>query len=164
MTDALREVFRHDAWANLRLIDYCAELDDAQLQATATGVYGNPLQTLKHMLGAASFYRSLFTGRVPHWNWQEDTLPSSDELRSWAEDMAQFWDQLLSSSFEPDLILERPRRDGSVGQIPASVMLLQALHHGNVHREQVSSIITSLGLQPPDVSGWAYGRETGQIT
>jgi hypothetical protein len=44
-------------------------------------------------------------------------------------------------------------------QVRAGVMLAQALHHSNVHREQISAVLTGLGLTPPDISGWAYNRE-----
>jgi hypothetical protein len=40
-------------------------------------------------------------------------------------------------------------------------VLVQAIHHGNVHREQVSHVLTALGLEPPDTSGWRFGRESG---
>jgi hypothetical protein len=46
----------------------------------------------------------------------------------------------------------------------ASVVLLQAIHHGNAHREQVSHVLTTLGLKAPDISGWAFARETGGVT
>jgi hypothetical protein len=48
--------------------------------------------------------------------------------------------------------------------VKAGVLIAQALHHANVHREQVSAVLTSLDLAPPDISGWAYGRATGGIT
>jgi len=42
-------------------------------------------------------------------------------------------------------------------------MLAQTIHHSNVHREQICAIVTSLGLEAPDVSGWRFGKETGRI-
>jgi hypothetical protein len=32
-----------------------------------------------------------------------------------------------------------------------SVLVVQALHHGNAHREQVCAVLTGLGIEPPDV-------------
>jgi hypothetical protein len=31
------------------------------------------------------------------------------------------------------------------------VLVVQALHHGNAHREQISSILTGFGIEPPDI-------------
>jgi hypothetical protein len=45
--------------------------------------------------------------------------------------------------------------------VRAGTLLAQALHHANVHREQVSSIVTSLGIEPPDLDVWTYGTVTG---
>ena len=47
-------------------------------------------------------------------------------------------------------------------QAPASVLVAQALHHGNAHREQVCSILTGLGIEPPDVQAWAWADATGR--
>jgi len=41
------------------------------------------------------------------------------------------------------------------------VPIAQALHHGNVHREQICSVLTTLGLEPPDLQVWAYAEATG---
>jgi hypothetical protein len=39
--------------------------------------------------------------------------------------------------------------------------IAQALSHSYAHREQVCVILTSLGLQPPDISGLAWGDAMG---
>ena len=42
------------------------------------------------------------------------------------------------------------------------LQVAQALHHGNVHREQICAAITRLGMEPPDVQAWSYGEATGR--
>ena len=42
-----------------------------------------------------------------------------------------------------------------------SVLVVQALHHGNAHREQVCAIMTGLGIPPPDLQAWTYAEATG---
>jgi hypothetical protein len=37
-----------------------------------------------------------------------------------------------------------------------SLLLNQALHHGNDHRAQVCSTLGALGLDVPDLSVWAF--------
>ncbi len=41
--------------------------------------------------------------------------------------------------------------------------IAQALSHSHAHREQICTIITTLGLQPPDISGLAWGDAMGWL-
>jgi len=41
------------------------------------------------------------------------------------------------------------------------VLIVQALHHGNAHREQICAILTGFGIEPPDIQAWAYAEATG---
>jgi uncharacterized damage-inducible protein DinB len=163
MAAPLLDAFRHHSWATLRLIEFCRNLDEEQRAASVPGVYGSISATLKHILGAEAFYRSLFSGSFPEWDWREEEAQPLEELLAWTGDMAAFWEQLLATPPDADASLLRHRSDGRVQEMRTGVMLTQALHHGNVHREQVCSILTTLGLQPPDLSAYAYGYETGRM-
>ena len=44
-----------------------------------------------------------------------------------------------------------------------SSLLVQAINHATEHRTQISAIITQLGIEPPDLSGWVYMEETGEF-
>ena len=48
--------------------------------------------------------------------------------------------------------------DVALGVIPT-----QVLDHGTDHRSQISTILTSIGVTPSRLDGWAYGRATGRI-
>ena len=41
MTTGLPDFFKYNLWANLRLLDACEQLSDAQLNATTTGTFGS---------------------------------------------------------------------------------------------------------------------------
>ena len=41
------------------------------------------------------------------------------------------------------------------------MLVIQALHHGNAHREQICVVLTGLGIEPPDIQAWAYAEATG---
>ena len=48
--------------------------------------------------------------------------------------------------------------------LPATVLLMvQAITHSTEHRTQISAIITQLGVEPPDMSGWKYMEEIGEL-
>jgi uncharacterized damage-inducible protein DinB len=50
VTSGLPDFFKYNLWANLSLLDACAQLSDAQLDATTKGVYGSVRQTLMHLV------------------------------------------------------------------------------------------------------------------
>jgi uncharacterized damage-inducible protein DinB len=163
MSSEVLDAFQHNAWATRRVLEACRELSEAQLGTSLPTVAGPPLRIMKHVIGAESYYLSLFAESFFAWDWDDAREDSVDALLGFADDLAEAWAKLLSSPVETEGMLSRPRSDGRVMQLKAGVVLAQALHHANVHREQVSSVMTSLGLKPPDISGWAYGDATGTI-
>jgi uncharacterized damage-inducible protein DinB len=54
-------------------------------------------------------------------------------------------------------------RDAQVHDVALGVILSQVLDHGTDHRSQVSTILTSIGVAPPRLDGWAYGRACGRV-
>jgi len=40
------------------------------------------------------------------------------------------------------------------------VVMVQAINHATEHREQISSMLSALGVTPPELDGWAYGEAT----
>ena len=48
-------------------------------------------------------------------------------------------------------------------RMPASLILLQAVNHGTEHRSQVATILTQLGVEPPEMDGWTYFDASGQL-
>ena len=160
MSEAILDSFRHNAWATRTLIEFCRGLDVAQLSAKTPEVFGGVLETLQHLITAESYYSSLFTGKLPAWDVRDSPPATLDQLDGWNTEMESIWGRVLSAGVDGDALLSWTRSDGSVMEVRAGVMLAQALHHSNVHREQISAVLTGLGLAPPDVSGWAYGRST----
>jgi uncharacterized damage-inducible protein DinB len=43
------------------------------------------------------------------------------------------------------------------------VVMVQAINHATEHREQISSVLTALGVTPPDLDGWSYGEATDAL-
>jgi hypothetical protein len=40
-------------------------------------------------------------------------------------------------------------------------VLAQLVHHGNEHRTQATTILGASGIEPPEISAWAYGLAVG---
>jgi uncharacterized damage-inducible protein DinB len=47
-TDTITTLFAHNLWANLLLLERCAELTSEQLEASIPGAYGSIYKTLRN--------------------------------------------------------------------------------------------------------------------
>src|SRR5690349_4696774 len=138
-TSVLTTLFRHNAWANLKLLDFCAGLSDAQLDATAIGGFGSIRDTLQHIVGAEVNYVERVNGRLPA------AVPSSDQF--WGFDMlrdATRWagDELLQLAVlarEDTSVRQRPPRH--IYQYRLASLIVQAITHSTEHRTQIAAII-----------------------
>jgi uncharacterized damage-inducible protein DinB len=158
MNDALREIFRHNAWGNQFLLEYCRSLTDEQLNASSTGTVGSILETFNHIIGADASYLRRLSGITPKW-LENETPADLNTLAERADQTAEGWDRFLRQPVEAERVLEV--NDGAY-QVHAGVIIAQAIHHGNHHREQICAILTGLSVDPPDVQPWAYADATGR--
>ena len=160
--DVVRELFAHNGWANRRLLAFCAGLTPKELKTTDAAIYGDIVPTMQHVVsGGEAVYWSMFTGSLPPWARADDNPATLEEVTAWAGDMASRWQELLSKPYPA--VVHRKRSNGELVEMSAALVLTQTIHHGNVHREQVSHVLTSLGLEPPDISAWRYGRDAGTL-
>jgi uncharacterized damage-inducible protein DinB len=160
-TSPLADAFAHHVWATLRVIDTCRSLPPEQLHTSAEGTYGSILETARHLVGADASYLFVTTGgQVPRID--EDRMDLA-ELRAVMERHGPAWSELVARNPDPDEMLVRHRDDGSETHAPMSIRLAQALHHGTDHRSQICTILTTLGVEPPEIDVWDFGDEVGRV-
>lgn len=159
MEELLLEAFRHNAWANKTLIAYCRDLTPEQLQATTTGAYGSVLETLNHLVASDAGYLPRIRVNRPDWAGDDADVKGLDELDARVDEAAKLWESYLTDPLDAKHLLSLD--DGNY-EAQASIPIVQALHHANTHRETICTIITTLGLQPPDLQAWAFGEATGR--
>lgn len=162
MTQALHDLVRHNAWATGQILASCQSLDAARLDATAPGVYGTIIATLRHYIDSEMTYLFRLLGAPSAYPWQPGEAVGLDELTARAALLATTWEQFLAGPFESDRLIEARGRDPERYTVPAGVFLTQALHHGSEHRAQVCTILGGLGHEPPDVSAWGYAFASGR--
>ena len=157
--DPLREMFRYHAWATLTLIDHCAELAPERLRESAPGTYGPVLPTLVHLVAAEQRYLEGMTGEAADSPVREGMELTLAELRERFEAHVPRWEALVDRAGELDVTLSGR---GRYPDIPHAedLVFLQAIHHGNDHRTHVCSVLGVLGLEVPDIDGWAYWQAT----
>ncbi len=150
MTTTLRELFRHNRSSNERLLEACRGLTEQQRSATVEGTYGELGYTLTHLVRAESYYLALLTDWEPPLRWEiPGPFPGIDQLL----DQARFTgEQLIEivDAIDPDRALQVDDEP-----VPASVILVQAINHATEHRAHVATILTQIGIAPPEIDGWS---------
>ncbi len=158
----LEDAFGHHVWATLRLLDTCQGLSSDQLEAEAPGTYGSIIDTLRHLVGADSWYLFALTGGLHLAGDEEGMTPA--ELRAVMERNGEAWVSLLAGDPDPDTVVIRHRDDGSESHAPAGIRLAQALHHGTDHRSQVCTVLTTIGVEPPAIDVWDFAEQDGRLS
>ena len=154
----LVKLFEHNRWANLRAIESCAGLTDAQLDATAPGTAGSVRDTLMHIAGAEQRYVMRLSARQVTYG-ERDGWPGTERLR---QAQAESGDALieLAERADPDEML-RGESQGRPVALPVATVYVQAINHATEHRAQIATILTQQGVAPPDFSSWAWGTPAG---
>jgi uncharacterized damage-inducible protein DinB len=160
MNEPLAELFRYNRWANLRLIDACRGLTDEQLASRAPGASGSIGELLTHLVGGQQTFVLRTSGRQHEGElnrqspWpgiatvREVALVTSDELVE------------IAARLEHDVDVDLPY-GAKVYRFPTSFFLTHALEHGVEHRTEIRFSLAHLGIDAPDLDGWAYAADAG---
>jgi uncharacterized damage-inducible protein DinB len=109
---------------------------------------------LEHLVGSQHWYLSTLTLPVEA---RRRISPSFAELQQ-AEHLSG--EGLLALAREannfPNMRLQTT--DGYF--VEPWVVIVQVINHATEHREQICSMLSALGVTPPDLDGWAYGEFT----
>lgn len=132
------------------------------MNATAPGVFGTVIETLRHLIDSEMSYLYRLTGAWPERPWAYDEAVGLDVLQERAALLAATLEQFLAADWDDDRLGEA-YGDDTVFTVPAGVFLTQIIHHANEHRAQVCSILGALGYEPPEVSAWAYALAIGRM-
>ena len=154
----LVKLFEHNNWANSQIIQACSALSDAQLDAEPqTATIGSIRQTLMHLVTSQHGYLSLLTLPVEA---RRVISPAFAELQ-----------QAASVSGAGLVALVREASNYAKTQLQTTdgyfvepwVVIVQIINHATEHREQISSMLSALGVTPPILDGWTYGEATNAL-
>jgi uncharacterized damage-inducible protein DinB len=154
MTESiLVKLFEHNHWANLQMIQACSVLSDEQLDAEPqSATMGSIRSTLVHLASSQRGYLALLTLPV-------DARPSTPvAFAELLESVKLSGEGLLALARDEKGKLSQTRlqtRDGF--QVEPWVVMVQIINHATEHREQIKSMLSALGVTPPDLDGWTYG-------
>lgn len=145
------------------LIDFLSGLPAEKLDAGVPGTYGTIRDTLLHMVGSLARYHMALTGSAPEPRTvihPSEPWPGFDAIRAATES----WGRALAALAERATDawpVETPYQEYEAG-MSAAVPLVQAVNHCTDHRSQIATMLTQMGIRPPELDSWAWGRATGR--
>ena len=151
----LADLFRHNLWANLTLIDLCLTLPDEILATHVPGTFGGIRETLTHLVGAEGRYMTAFVAGPERRNpTLEETAPDLATLREHARRSGEGLIAYVET------VEGNPTLDvtwhGQSYQMPAALFLVQAINHATEHRSQIKIALTQAGISSPELDGWTW--------
>ncbi len=155
--NTLTMLFRHNLWANLRLLERCAELTSEQMSATIPGSHGSVHDTLQHIVTSEqSYFSRISTGqprRRPGGEAPMTIVEMVEAMRTTGLGLIEWASKVQAGdTVQVDW-------DGTPRAVPKTIILTQVINHATEHREQVKAILTQLGIQPPDLQSWSFFDE-----
>jgi uncharacterized damage-inducible protein DinB len=155
--DTLTTLFRHHLWANLRLLERCAELTSDQLDATIFGTFGSIRDTLQHIVTAEqSYFSRISTGQ--RYDRPAEAPPLTlaemvESVRTTGLGLIE-WAPRVQAGDTVQIDWKGTPRD-----VPKSIILTQVINHATEHRAQIMTMLTQVGIEPPDLQSWVYFDE-----
>jgi uncharacterized damage-inducible protein DinB len=153
----LMELFRHNLWANAVMVEDCRDLSADQLATELAGTYGRLDETLVHLARAQGGYLRTLADWQPgpeHRLETDDPFPGVDRI---AEHLRFTGERLIEVArlASEDRVLKGSWSDEPY-HLPEWVLLLHAAHHATEHRQQIATMLTNLGKEPPEPDPVAY--------
>lgn len=155
--DLLVKLFEHNNWANMQIIQACYALSDEQLDAEPqSATSGSIRSTLSHLV--RSQYGYLRTLTLPVEERRQRVELAFEELQDSARLSGEGLLALLrdASGKFPNTRL----RTTDDFYVEPWVLIVQIINHATEHREQIKSMLSALGVTPPNIDGWDYGEVT----
>lgn len=156
--DFLVKIFEHNNWANQKIIEVCSTLSAEQLDAEPHSVTkGNIRETLTHLVTSQRGYLALLT--LPPE--ERPTTPLTyTELQESARLSGEGLVAIAKGEREPS---QNPLQTRDNYHVDPFVVMVQIINHATEHREQIKSMLTALGVTPPEIDGWDYGLATNTL-
>jgi uncharacterized damage-inducible protein DinB len=154
----LARLFEHNNWANEQIMKACTALTDEQLDAPPqSATEGSIRDTLNHLVSAEYGYLRILTLPLEQRN-NRVTLEYSELQKSLKHSGEALLKLVQDGTYPTSSLVTRDEY-----YVEPWVILLQIINHATEHREQIKSMLTAMGITPPNIDGWDYGFETNAL-
>jgi len=154
--DLIERMALSNAWANHRLYEAVAKLDDAAYRATRTSFFPSIHKTLTHILYVDEHYVGALEGRpvdrTTHWA-DHDRFGEHGTFAELRDRQRAVDRRLLAIAAAPRRAgtVALPRERGMVSVDTPDVVLLHTLLHSVHHRGQVHAMLAGTDVAPPQL-------------
>jgi uncharacterized damage-inducible protein DinB len=147
-TNEVRDLFAYNRWANGRILDATAPLDNDQFTRDLGSSHASVRDTLVHILGAEWIWLCRWRGVSPRTitpGWESfDRVQLVAQWQRHEADQAGYLAQLT------DDLLSRPvdysNMRGQPFTVPLEHLLRHVVNHSSYHRGQVTTMLRQLGF------------------
>jgi uncharacterized damage-inducible protein DinB len=153
-TDLLTTLFSHNLWANQRMLEECAKLSEEQLDATLEGTYGTIRDTLEHIVKAEQGYFSRVSAGERYQRPENEPQMTIQEMKDALEKTGKGFIEWAGKVGAEDTV--EIDWDGVMRDVPKTTLLTQVINHATEHRSQIMTIMTQMGVEPPELDSWIY--------
>jgi uncharacterized damage-inducible protein DinB len=161
--DELRRLLDYNRWANVRILDAVASLDDTELKREIPSSFPSVLATLVHAMGAEWVGLERWKGTSP------TALPDRDGFESVASVRAR-WDEIWADqqafvaglgSGDAERSVSYRLFSGDPDTRPLGELVRHVVNHATYHRGQLVTMLRQLGRTPPSTDYVRWLREVG---
>lgn len=144
---ALRRLYDYTNWANARMLDVIAGLDDEQFTRHVVSSYSSIRDTLAHIASAEWLWLLRWKGdsRLALPEWMEASFARlREEMESIAADRRAFLGDLTDE--RADAMLHYRSIRGDAFALPLREVLIHCANHSTYHRGQLVTMLRQVGV------------------
>ncbi len=151
MLTHFRRFADYNKWANVRLLDACAELPDGEYFQPRQAFFGSIHGVLNHMLVGDTIWTSRLRGSSPAIALNAELYAGRVELRLACEAMDDNIVALLGGLSDADMAGDVTYKNtgGDSFTMARGVILQHFFNHQTHHRGQAHGLLSQTGVAPP---------------
>ena len=161
ITEVIRSLYAHSAWANQRIFNVTAELSEDQFLEVVGPSYGSLRNTFVHTMSAQWIWLERWQGASPQAMMDREDFPDlTSILTRWEEienDTRQYLKGLDADQL--DKMLSYTTTGGNTGAYALWQLIVQQVNHQTQHRSEAAVMLTNFGQSPGDLDLVVYFSE-----
>jgi uncharacterized damage-inducible protein DinB len=148
--EEVRALIAYDEWANTRLLDAVAALDEEAQNREMGGSFGSLRALVAHVMGAEWLWLRRWKGEAPSGppEWLGVAVP---ELRARLAGVEAERAAFVATLGEAELegVVEYRLLSGTPGARLLRELIAHTVNHSSYHRGQIADMLRRLGVKPP---------------
>ncbi len=162
MTETLIDLFRHNQWANEKIVAFCRAQPDELLDKGVAGTYGTTRATLMHFLASEEWYLFRLTGKkFEDLLEEDDPFPGFDDLERRVKRSGEAVIEAARTTTYGPTYRTMSDEEGKVYEVNVPPVLVQVINHATEHRAHIMTTLSALGAGPIEIDAWRWGLATG---